>query len=65
MILLEEIKHKFDPESEKTDLCILYEITNFMDMQVRKQEFWDDYFDFDEIGLVRQDKMVMGALNFE
>ena len=46
-------------------MCILYEITNFKDLQVEDEEFWESYFDFDEIGLVRQDKMDIRALDYD
>ena len=65
MKLLEEIRDKFNPEEKTADLCILYEITNYKDLQIEDEEFWESYVDFDEIGLVRQDKMDIRALDYD
>ena len=63
--LLEEIRDKFNPEEKTADLCILYEITNYKDLRIEDEEFWESYVDFDEIGLVRQDKMDIRALDYD
>ena len=65
MKLLEEIREKFDPAEIVADLCILYEVTNFKDLDIEGDEFWESYFEFDEIALVRTDRMDLRALDID
>ena len=54
------IREKFMPAADKSDLCILYEITKYKD-ESAKAEFWDQYEDFAEPGdqdaLVKPEKL--------
>ena len=63
--LLEEIREKFDPVEVVTDLCILYEVTNYKD-ESAESDFWEQYMDFFELGndenMIRSDKMNVDAL---
>ena len=63
--LLEDIREKFNPAEIDADLCILYEISNYKDLKEERKEFWESYCDFDEMGLVREDKLDKRALNFD
>ena len=63
--LLEDIREKFNPAEIDADLCILYEISNYKDFKEEKKKFWESYCDFDEIDLVREDKIDKRALNFD
>ena len=63
--LLEDIRWKFDPAENDADLCILFEISDYKDLEKEREDFWESYCDFyNEIGLVREDKLDKRALNF-
>ena len=63
--LLTVIREKFDPENVVADVCLMYEITGYMD-ESTGQEFWASYRDFFELGdddnMVREDRLDERAL---
>ena len=48
--LLEHIRAKFDPQNNKADRYILYEITDFKEPCRNFDDFWNEYEDFYEFG---------------
>ena len=63
--LLVEIREKFEPKEIVADMCILYEVTNFKEALEDDDEFWEQYMDFDELGLVNKSKMDLRALDYD
>ena len=66
--LLTELREKFDPENIVADVCLMYEITGYMDESADK-DFWDSYRDFFELGkdenMIRLDRFDERALDPE
>ena len=60
--MIREIRERFEPEENVTDLCILYEVTGYQD-ESAEVGFWESYKDFFELGDEDQDDSEDGTIN--